>query len=94
MDSQDVLDRTQALVSEEHRPREESAASWPQNADEGYAVRRVRLRDLEEDLDKCWALLRQRRAEAPARTTRAVGDPPAAPFEDVPGHDDDDEGQL
>ncbi|MBT2538862.1 DUF2630 family protein [Arthrobacter sp. ISL-69] len=83
--NQDIFDRIQALVTEEHRLREESAASWPHNADEAYAERRVRLRDLEEDLDKCWALLRRRRAGAPARTN---------PFEDAPGHAHDDEGQL
>jgi hypothetical protein len=46
----DILRRIQGLVEEEHQLRN------------GEAVDRRRLRRLEEQLDQCWDLLRQRRA--------------------------------
>jgi Protein of unknown function (DUF2630) len=64
MDNQDILQRIQALVDEEHRLRE------PGEGDGGGAPeaedRQARLRHVEEALDQCWDLLRQRRAKAKA----------------------------
>jgi hypothetical protein len=53
----DVLGRIKALVEEEHtlrgrRERDEIAED----------TERERLRDVEAELDRCWDLLRQRRA--------------------------------
>jgi hypothetical protein len=65
----EILHRIQSLVDEEHRLRE------------GEGVDRDRLRSVEEQLDQCWDLLRQRRArrefdqdpgEATARSTDTV----------------------
>lgn len=64
MDNQDILQRIQALVDEEHRLRE------PGEGEAGGAAesekRQARLRHVEEALDQCWDLLRQRRAKAKA----------------------------
>lgn len=46
----EALERISALVAEEHQLRE------------GSQVDANRLRALEEELDQCWDLLRQRRA--------------------------------
>jgi hypothetical protein len=60
MDNQDILERIKALVAEEHDLREGSA-----QPDEGGtgAPDILRLQQLEEQLDQCWDLLRQRRAK-------------------------------
>jgi DNA-binding transcriptional regulator PaaX len=52
MADEEILHRIQTLVEEEHAVR--SA---------GAAVDDERLRHLEETLDQCWDLLRQRRAQ-------------------------------
>jgi hypothetical protein len=66
----DILHRIQGLVEEEHQMR-----------GAGGEIDQARLRDLEEQLDQCWDLLRQRRArrefaenpdEASARPTDTV----------------------
>ncbi|MBT2523278.1 DUF2630 family protein [Arthrobacter sp. ISL-28] len=69
MDNQDILDRIQALVDEEHQLRA-SAPVGPESEDveAAYEERRVRLRRVEEDLDQCWDLLRQRRAKENAES--------------------------
>jgi hypothetical protein len=55
---QEVLDRIRRLMQEETRLRDaHSSGDTPLDATE-----RERLRDLEEQLDQCWDLLRQRRA--------------------------------
>ncbi|WP_255770609.1 DUF2630 family protein [Pseudarthrobacter sulfonivorans] len=73
MNEHDILGRIEALVAEEHELREASGA--------GKAPDGSRLRHLEESLDQCWDLLRQRRAklesgenpdEASARPVREV----------------------
>ncbi|WP_320536525.1 DUF2630 family protein [Pseudarthrobacter sp. IC2-21] len=73
MSDQDILGRIQALVTEEHELREASGA--------GKAPDASRLKHLEESLDQCWDLLRQRRAklesgenpnEASTRSVREV----------------------
>ncbi len=48
----EILHRIEALVEEEHGLRDT----------EGAAVDTARLRRLEVELDRCWDLLRQRRA--------------------------------
>jgi len=64
MDDQSILSRIEALVQEEHRL---------QGREEGDAVRgealtadRRRLEDVSVALDRCWDLLRQRRARRSA----------------------------
>lgn len=59
----DVLAHISELVEEEHRLRE------------GGTVDADRLRHLEEQLDQCWDLLRQRRAK------REYGEDPAGSSE-------------
>ncbi len=63
MDNQDLLQRIQALVQEEHELRDQ-----PQDAGAGAEQQdhAARLKRVEEDLDQCWDLLRQRRAKADA----------------------------
>ena len=53
MNDETVLARISALIEEEHKLR---SAAAPADAPE-------RLRHLEEELDQCWDLLRQRRAK-------------------------------
>jgi hypothetical protein len=50
MQDNDILGNIHALVEEEHRLRD------------GEAVDPARLREVEEQLDQCWDLLRQRRS--------------------------------
>jgi hypothetical protein len=61
-----VLDRIQRLAHEEHALYERRAGGEPLDAQE-----QRRLRDLEVSLDRCWDLLRQRRAR------REFGDDPS-----------------
>lgn len=55
MNDQDILGRIEALVAEEHELREAGGA--------GQTPDQERLRRVEESLDQCWDLLRQRRAK-------------------------------
>lgn len=77
MDEHDILERIDALVDEEHRLRSSDSDVAPDD-------RRERLRHLEETLDQCWDLLRQRRARIEAgqdpETTRA------RPVDEVEGY--------
>jgi uncharacterized protein DUF2630 len=57
MDDRDVLANINALVDEEHRLRAHAAGGQGLSDDE-----QARLRMLEDQLDRCWVLLRQRRA--------------------------------
>ena len=68
MTDESIADRIEALVAEEHelRHREESDST---DADRLVADQR-RLRAVEVELDRCWDLLRQRRA-----LRHAGGDP-------------------
>lgn len=77
MDDVSVFDRIKKLVQEEHELR--SGSATPGSDAESETI--IRLRSLEEDLDQCWDLLRQRRAkrefvndpqEAKARPVRQV----------------------
>jgi hypothetical protein len=57
MDDSDILERIREMVDAEHelrRSMQDDTAEVPNAAG--------RLRDLEESLDQCWDLLRQRRA--------------------------------
>ncbi|HEX7688721.1 MAG TPA: DUF2630 family protein [Burkholderiaceae bacterium] len=54
MDDQNILDRITALVEEERRLRADAAAP---------GERGDRLKQVAEQLDQCWDLLRQRRAK-------------------------------
>ncbi|MCD4852658.1 DUF2630 family protein [Arthrobacter sp. AK01] len=58
MDNQDLLERIQSLVEEEHRLRD--------SATSGMGDDTGRLAQLEAQLDQCWDLLRQRRAKKDA----------------------------
>lgn len=57
MDDEQILRQINELVDEEHRLRERR-----QSGDMDADDERARLRHLEEALDQCWDLLRQRRA--------------------------------
>jgi len=74
MDDRDVLKRIHNLVAEERHLREKSTGH-------GLAAdQQARLRELEEGLDQCWDLLRQRRAheeygeDPDSARTRPVGE--------------------
>jgi uncharacterized protein DUF2630 len=70
MDDQSILTRIEELVREEHalQGREEGDAA--RERDQSLAADRKRLDDLSVELDRCWDLLRQRRA------LRSAGDDP------------------
>jgi hypothetical protein len=57
VDEQEILKNIDALVEEEHQLR---------SGDVDPADRRERLQQLEQTLDQCWDLLRQRRARIEA----------------------------
>ena len=57
MDDSDILARIREMVDAEHELRRQ----MQENPDE-ISDAAERLRDLEESLDQCWDLLRQRRA--------------------------------
>ncbi|MCU1532716.1 MAG: hypothetical protein JWO49_2287 [Arthrobacter sp.] len=60
MDEQDILQRIESLVDEERRLREQAETAQP---GQERAPGRPRLQRIEEELDQCWDLLRQRRAK-------------------------------
>ncbi len=66
MDNQENLHRIQTLVEEEHQLRgeEPSDGTEADPTDSANSPDRARLRQVEEELDQCWDLLRQRRAKA------------------------------
>jgi hypothetical protein len=57
MNEREILDTIRTLVDREHDLRTRSEAGEIDSAEE-----HTRLRELEESLDQCWDLLRQRRA--------------------------------
>jgi hypothetical protein len=77
MNDQDILARIQALVDEEHELREPSA-------DDPVDDQRTRLRRVEEELDQCWDLLRQRRAKQDAGESPQEAE--ARPIDQVEGY--------
>jgi hypothetical protein len=62
MDNQDILQRIQSLVDEEHRLRDVGEGHASDGASPEPDDRLARLRQVEEALDQCWDLLRQRQA--------------------------------
>lgn len=81
MDNEDILQRIQTLVQEEHdlRDQPQGAAAGAESQDHTARLKRV-----EEDLDQCWDLLRQRRAKADAGENPADAD--ARPISQVEGY--------
>lgn len=57
MDDQTILAHVKTLVDSEHALRQKA-----QQGEVSTDEEREQLRDLEESLDQCWDLLRQRRA--------------------------------
>jgi len=76
MSDESIAARIENLVSEEHelRGREQADAKDPGSLDEDQR----RLREVEVELDRCWDLLRQRRA-----LRDAGGDPDQAQVRDA-----------
>lgn len=72
----DVLKRVKSLVEEEHVLRGEAPGPGGAAADE-----RLRLAQLERELDQCWDLLRQR--QALRASGRDPGDATVRPVEQV-----------
>jgi hypothetical protein len=60
MSDESIAARIERLVAEEHELRGREEAD--QNADDALEQDRGRLRSVEVELDRCWDLLRQRRA--------------------------------
>lgn len=76
MNDQDILTRIQALVEEEHSLREASG--------DGQVPDKARLKQVEESLDQCWDLLRQRRAKS--ESGENPNDAEARPVSEVEGY--------
>lgn len=79
MNDQDILARIQALVDEEHELRDSSAGEGGPTDDRQRQLRRV-----EEQLDQCWDLLRQRRAKEDAGESPQEAE--ARPIDQVEGY--------
>jgi hypothetical protein len=60
MSDESIAARIEGLVSEEHKLRAREQADSPDPA--ALDADRERLRSVEVELDRCWDLLRQRRA--------------------------------
>jgi len=60
MNDETTAARIERLVSEEHDLRDREKAD--RGSDDALADDRARLREVEVELDRCWDLLRQRRA--------------------------------
>ena len=76
MNDQDILTHIQALVEEEHSLREGTG--------DGQAPDQARLKYVEESLDQCWDLLRQRRAKT--YSGENPNDAEARPISEVEGY--------
>jgi hypothetical protein len=61
MSDESISARIERLVTEEQELRQREQTDRP--ASEALAADRDRLREVEVDLDRCWDLLRQRRAQ-------------------------------
>ena len=64
MNDETTAARIERLVSEEHDLRDREKAD--RGSDDALADDRARLREVEVELDRCWDLLRQRRARRSA----------------------------
>lgn len=60
MTDESIAARIEKLVTEEHELRDREQADGAD--DDALAADRDRLQDVEVELDRCWDLLRQRRA--------------------------------
>jgi Protein of unknown function (DUF2630) len=60
MDDQSIAARIETLVAEEHDLQHREQAD--STDEDRLEADRVRLRDVQVELDRCWDLLRQRRA--------------------------------
>ena len=60
MSDESIAGRIERLVAEEHQLRDREQADAPD--DDALAEDRERLSQVEVELDRCWDLLRQRRA--------------------------------
>ncbi|WP_284976882.1 DUF2630 family protein [Arthrobacter sp. efr-133-TYG-104] len=78
MDNQDLLERIQSLVEEEHRLRDTAGS------DDDSGDNSSRLAQLEAQLDQCWDLLRQRRAKRDAGENPDEAEP--RPVSEVEGY--------
>ncbi len=76
MNDADIYDRIRALVAEEHEVRDDPEVETALKTD---AVRRI-----EEALDQCWDLLRQRRALRDSGGDAAAAQ--ARPVDEVEGY--------
>lgn len=76
MNDEDLLTRIQSLVDEEHSLRDASG--------DGQVPDKARLKQVEESLDQCWDLLRQRRAKAESGAN--PNDAEARPVNEVEGY--------
>ena len=70
MDDQSILSRIESLVAEEHSLQHSEQADAERAQSEPLAADRERLEQVSIELDRCWDLLRQRRAR------RAAGQDP------------------
>jgi hypothetical protein len=64
MDDEPILNRIEALVGEEHSLLDSEQSDAVQS--EALAADRQRLHEVSLELDRCWDLLRQRRARRSA----------------------------
>ena len=76
MSDESIAGRIERLVAEEHQLRDREQADAPD--DDALADDRERLSQVEVELDRCWDLLRQRRA-----LRGAGGDPDDAQVRDA-----------
>ena len=76
MSDESIAARIEGLVAEEHQLRAREQADSPDPA--ALETDKERLRDVEVELDRCWDLLRQRRA-----FRDAGGDPDDAAVRDA-----------
>ncbi|MCQ4118244.1 DUF2630 family protein [Rhodococcus tibetensis] len=79
MDNEEIAQRIQALVEQEHELRAQLQAS-----ELGPEEERARLAALETSLDQCWDLLRRRRARLDAGQN--PDDASARPASEVEGY--------
>lgn len=77
MDAQDIQHRIQELVTQEQSLRDADPAASPEKHAE-------ELRRVEEQLDQCWDLLRQRRAKLDAGRNPDEAQP--RPISEVEGY--------
>ena len=77
MDAQEIQHRIQQLVEQEQSLRDTDPAAAPEN-------HAAQLRQVQEQLDQCWDLLRQRRAKIDAGQNPEEAQ--ARPVDEVEGY--------